>query len=246
MSGPLGCYVDTDAKKSDEHILAISQAGLGLPDRDYYWDAKFKAKLAAYQAYIERMLTLAKIADAKQAAAEIVALETRIAKAQWSKVENRDVDKTYNKMGLAELAKLAPGFDWHALFPDDRREGRQGARRRAAVVLHGDGRVARQGPAGDLEGLAEAARSSIATRACSTRSWRTRTSPSTARPSAAFRRTVPAGSGRVAVVEGCLGEAVGKLYVEKRFPPEAKQRMDQMVKNVLEAYRISASRTWTG
>ena len=95
-----------------------AKPGLGLPDRDYYWDAKFKTKLEAYQAYIERMLTLAKIGGetAKQAAADIVALETQIAKAQWSKVENRDVDKTYNKMGLAELAKLAPGFDWQLYF----------------------------------------------------------------------------------------------------------------------------------
>ena len=118
VSGPLDCGVDTDAKKSDEHILSISQSGMGLPDRDYYWDAKFKTKLAAYQAYIERMLTLAKIGDAKQAATEIVALESRIAKAQWSKVQNRDADKTYNKMGLAELAKLTPGLRLAALFPD--------------------------------------------------------------------------------------------------------------------------------
>ena len=116
VSGPLGCSVGIDAKKSDQYILHISQSGLGLPDRDYYWDDKFKEKLTAYQAYIEQMLTLAKIADAKQAAADIVALETRVAKAQWSKVENRDADKTYNKMGLAELAKLTPGFEWQLYF----------------------------------------------------------------------------------------------------------------------------------
>ena len=116
VSGPLVCSVSTDAKKSDQHILRISQSGLGLPDRDYYGDEKFKAKLAAYQAYIEQILALAKIANAQQAAIDIVALETRIARAHWSKVENRDVDKTYNKMGLAELAKLTPGFDWQLYF----------------------------------------------------------------------------------------------------------------------------------
>ena len=116
IAGPLGCYVGIDAKKSDEYILHISQSGLGLPDREYYWDAKFKTKLAAYQTYIERMLSLAKIGSAKQAAVDFVALETRIAKIQWSKVENRDANKTYNKMGLAELAKLVPGFDWPLYF----------------------------------------------------------------------------------------------------------------------------------
>ncbi len=116
VSGPLGCYVGTDAKKSDQHLLTISQSGLSLPDRDYYLDPKFKAKLEAYQAYVERMLTLAKIDNAKQAAADIVALDTQIAKIQWSKVKNRDADKTYNKMELAALVKLAPNFDWQLYF----------------------------------------------------------------------------------------------------------------------------------
>ena len=71
---------------------------------------RFKAKLEAYQVYVEKLLALAKIPNAKQAAAEIVALETKIAKIQWSKVENRDAEKTYNKMTVEALAKLAPGF----------------------------------------------------------------------------------------------------------------------------------------
>ena len=116
IGGPFGCGVSTDAKNSNQHILALGQAGLGLPDRDYYLDKKFKLKLEAYQVYIEKLLTLAKIADAKQAAADIVALETQIAKVQWSKVENRNADKTYNKMDMEALAKLAPGFDWKLYF----------------------------------------------------------------------------------------------------------------------------------
>ena len=116
VSGVLACYVNTDAKKSDQYILHLSQAGLGLPDRDYYWDTKFKTKLAAYAKHVEHMLTLAKVADPKQAAADIVAFETRLAKAQWSKLENRDSIKTYNKKTRDELAKLAPGFDWNLYF----------------------------------------------------------------------------------------------------------------------------------
>ena len=101
------------------------------------------------------MLTLAKIGDAKQAAADIVALETQIAKAQWSKVEIRNIDKTYNKMGFAELAKLTPGFDWQPYFQTHRHQGCQGPCRRATVVLHLDGRAAGRNPAVDLESLAE-------------------------------------------------------------------------------------------
>ena len=238
VSGPLDCYVGTDAKKSDEHILTISQSGLGLPDRDYYWDAKFKAKLAAYQAYVERMLTLAKIGDAKQAAADIVALETRIAKAQWSKVENRDADKTYNKMGVAELAKLAPGFDWQLYFHD-------AAASRMSRSSSSRSRSYFTSMAGLLDQV-PLATWKVWLKLEIVHRYASLLNKELADADFAFYGTtlrgVPENRPRwkrgVAVVEGCLGEAVGKLYVEKRFPPEAKQRMDQMVKNVLEAYRL--------
>ena len=89
------------------------QAGLGLPDRDFYWDAKLKDKLSAYAAHVDRMLTLAGVANPKQTAADIVAFETRLAKAHWSKIDNRDSTKTYNKKTRDELARLAPGLDWN-------------------------------------------------------------------------------------------------------------------------------------
>jgi predicted metalloendopeptidase len=237
VSGPLACYVGTDAKKSDEHILHISQAGLGLPDRDYYWDAKFKAKLAAYQAHIERMLTLAKIGDAKQAATEIVALETRIAKAQWSKVENRDVDKTYNKMDLAALARLAPGFDWQLYFHSS------GIKNVKELVVSQPSYLT---SLADLLDQVPLATWKVWLKLNIVHCYASLLNKELVDENFAFYGTtlrgVPENRPRwkrgVAVVEGCLGEAVGKLYVEKRFPPEAKLRMDQMVKNVLEAYRL--------
>ncbi|MGO9110192.1 MAG: M13 family metallopeptidase [Thermoguttaceae bacterium] len=236
VSGPLGCYVSTDAKKSDEHILTISQSGLGLPDRDYYWDAKFKAKLAAYQAHIERMLTLARIGDAKQAAADIVALETRIAKAQWSKVEDRDVDKTYNKMDLAELAKLTPGFDWTLYLQSS------GIKDVKDLVVSQPSYLTSMAELLDQVPLATW---KVWLKLNIVHRYASLLNKELVEANFAFYGTtlhgVPQNRPRwkrgVAVVEGCLGEAVGKLYVEKRFPPEAKQRMDQMVKNVLEAYR---------
>ncbi len=116
VSGPLACYVNTDAKKSDQYILYLFEGGLGLPDRDYYWDAKLQKKLAAYAAHVAHMLSLAKVPDAKRAAAEVVAFETRLAKAQWSKLENRDSTKTYNRKSRDELLELAPAFDWNLYF----------------------------------------------------------------------------------------------------------------------------------
>jgi predicted metalloendopeptidase len=237
VSGPLDCSVDTDAKKSDQHILSISQSGLGLPDRDYYWDAKFKTKLAAYQAHIERMLTLAKIGDAKHAATDIVALESRIAKAQWSKVENRDVDKTYNKMGLAELAKLTPGFDWHLYLRSS------GIKDVKDLVVSQPSYFTSMAELLDQVPLTTW---KVWLKLNIVRRYASLLNKELADADFAFYGTtlrgVPQNRPRwkrgVAVVEGCLGEALGKLYVEKRFPPEAKQRMDQMVKNVLDAYRV--------
>ena len=119
MLVPLQCGVETDAKKSDEHILGIGQSGLGLPDRDYYRDAKFKAKLAAYRAYLERMLTLAKIhCDAKLGCGQYRGLGNRDRQGpNGPRCENRDADKTYNKMGLAELGRVDSGLRLGALFP---------------------------------------------------------------------------------------------------------------------------------
>ena len=155
VSGPLACYVDTDAKKSDQHILDIAQSGLGLPDRDYYWDAKFKTKLAAYQAYIERMLTLAKIGDAQAGGRRDRGPgnpDRQGPVVQGAEPRRR---QDLQQDGPCRVGQAGPGLRLAALFPDDRREGRQGTRRRAAVLPHVDGRVARQSPAGDLEGLAE-------------------------------------------------------------------------------------------
>ncbi len=238
VGGPFICAVGTDAKNSDQHILELEQFGLGLPDRDYYLDPKFKSKLAAYQVYVEKLLTLAKIPDAKKAAADIVALETQIAKAQWSKVENRNVDKTYNKMSVAELAKLAPGIDWKQYFADI------GAKDVAYVTVAQPSYFTAMAKMLDTVPLA---------------TWKTWLKFRAVNGYAGLLskdfvdaqfdfmgttlRGVPQIRPRwkrgVSTVEAALGEAAGKLYVEKHFPPQAKQRMDEMVKNVMAAYRAS-------
>jgi putative endopeptidase len=235
VPGALGCYVNNDAKKSDQYILHLSQSGLGLPDREYYWDPKLKAKLAAYTAHVERMLSLAKVPDAKQAAADIVAFETQIAKAQWSKVENRDSDKTYNKKNRDELAKLTPGFDWDLYFTT------LGVKDAKEVIVSQPSYFTK------LAAMIDSVPVST---------WKAWLKWNTIRAYAsllnheiadadfAFYGTtlhgVPQNRPRwkraVGAVEGSLGEAVGKVYVEKHFPPEAKQRMDRMVANVIKAY----------
>src|SRR5581483_6073660 len=104
----IGAWVHQDAKNSERYVLSLSQSGLGLPDREYYLSERHKEKLAAYRPHVERMLALAGLKDPARAAASVVALETEIARAHWTKEESRDDTKTYNKLSREELAKLAP------------------------------------------------------------------------------------------------------------------------------------------
>jgi len=235
IGGVVHCSIAPDAKRSDRYILHLSQAGQGLPDRDYYWDAKYQEKLAAYGAHVARSLALGGVADAPRAAAEIVAFETRLARAQWSKEDNRDTVKTYNKRTPAGLARLAPGFDWKSYF--------DGVGAGAAEELI----VAQPSYFTAVAGMADSA--PLGT-------WKAWLKWKVIRHYAGlldrklveadfafYGRTlhgIPANRPRwkraVAAVEGSLGEAVGKLYVAGHFPPDAKLRMDAMVKNIIAAY----------
>ena len=107
-----------DARDSTRSIAQAHQGGLGLPDRDYYFDEKHAPMLAAYQTHVARMLRLLgdDEASADEAAAAVVALETKLAQAQLTRTERRDPDKTYNKTTLGALADCAPELDWRSYF----------------------------------------------------------------------------------------------------------------------------------
>src|SRR5262249_52645882 len=109
-----GVGVSEDQKQPDRHTLYLSQGGLGLPDRDYYLKASFADKKAKYRDYVARMLAMAGWPDAEKNAVDLVAFETRIADASWSRAESRNRDRTYNPTTLAALDGDAPGFPWSA------------------------------------------------------------------------------------------------------------------------------------
>ena len=98
------------------NVLWLGQAGIGLPDRDYYLTDGFKPQRNAYRAYIARTLKMVGNADPEQAADAIMAFETEIAKVSWAVADRRDVGKVNNPMSSAELASYAPGLDWSAWF----------------------------------------------------------------------------------------------------------------------------------
>ena len=235
ISGVLYCSIAPDAKRSDQYILHLSQAGLGLPDRDYYWDAKYEEKLAAYRAHVAQSLAICRVADAQRAAAEIVAFETRLARVQWSKEDNRDDVKTYNKRTREELVRLAPGFDWKSYLDA------VGAGAAEELI------VAQPSYFTAVAEMADSAPLGI------WKAWLTwkvvhrhanLLNRGLVEADFAFYgstlRGIPENRPRwkraVAAVEGSLGEAVGKMYVARHFPPDAKRRMDVMVKNIIVAY----------
>jgi putative endopeptidase len=238
VGGVVHCSIAPDARHSDRYVVHLSQAGLGLPDRDYYWDAKYKEKLAAYEAHVARSLALCGVVDAPGAAANIVAFETRLARAHWSKEENRDNLKTYNKLTRQGLVRLAPGLDWN-LYLDA-----LGAGAAEEVVVAQPSYVTAVAAMADSQPLGTwkawlkwkvvEHHASLLSRALVDADF-------------AFYggtlRGIPQNRPRwkraVAAVEGSLGEAVGKLYVARHFPPDAKLRMDALVKNIIAAYGLA-------
>jgi putative endopeptidase len=111
-----GPGVSDDAKQPDIYSLYLRQSGLGLGDRELYLDAKFKPQLDRYRQYVAQMLGLAGWPNPDAAADKVVAMETQIARAHWTRAQSRDRDKTYNLMTLAELQAQAPGFPWQIFW----------------------------------------------------------------------------------------------------------------------------------
>ncbi len=238
VEGAFGIGVNTDDKKSDQYIVSISQGGLGLPDESYYRDEKFQKIREAYVPHIARMFELAGWDDPKGSADKVMALETRLAKDHWDRVKSRDATLTYNKVTIAGLNKLTPGFDWGAVA-----DGMQVPVGQIAEVIVSQPTY--------LTALAEAVKDVPLEDWKAWLAWNVLRAhaPALSKPFveenfAFYGKTLtgaqelkPRWKRGVATVEGALGEVVGKLFVAKHFPPEAKVRMDQLVANLTEAYR---------
>ncbi len=242
VSAPYDSAVHQDNRDSTKYIVDIFQGGLGLPDRDYYLkddDAKLSEARAKYRAHIEKMLGMAGERNAAAAAGEIMALETRLARVQWTKVENRDPVKTYNRVELAKLAALAPSYAWPRYL---RAAGIEGKVDSLIVsqpsYFTGFSKVLEETP---LAAWKQYFRWHLL------KAFAPYLSKAFVDEGFAFSGTalrgIPENRLRwkrgIAVVEQSAGEALGKLYVAKHFPPERKARMDRLVANLLEAYRRS-------
>lgn len=243
ISGGTGVYVDTDSKDSTRYLLHLTQSGLGLPDESYYRDPQHAAILAEYPKHIARMFALVygeQEGDWDETAARIVALETKIAAAHWDVVKRRDADLTYNLRAFTELPSEAPGFDWSVWV-----NGLGVAQGKAAevVVRTPDALVAFAAlwASEDFEDWKRwlrwrviSGRASLLTDEIVDENFAFygRTLSGTEQLRDRWKRAV-------GLVEGLMGDAVGRLYVERHFPPNAKARMDELVANLREAYRVS-------
>lgn len=232
-----GINVGADQRNASQNIVGISQGGIGLGERDYYLnDDEQTVKVRnAYKEYIKTLFQL--VGDDEQTAQKktdvLLAIETRIAKASYDNVKLRDVNANYHKMGYAQLISDYPGIDWGNIFLA------QGFPPFAEVDLGQPEpikeveKILEETSLDDLKTYAEAKVISSATnslsdefRAASFKFNQTLSGVKQDRPR--WKRAV-------GVVSGVLGEAIGKLYVEKYFPESSKQRMLDLVHNLQTA-----------
>ncbi len=234
---PFYLFVSIDDKNATRYIPNIWQGGLGLPDRDYYFndDESFKSIRAAYLVHLEKMFTLAGWSNPARTARIILDLETEIAELHWTNVENRNSEKTYNLTSIAAQSELNGGLDWKAFFEE------------AGMAPTYDLNICQPS---FLEGFSQLfGEKSLET-------WKIYAKWSLLNSFAGYlssdfddqnfdfySRTLsgqqeqrPRWKRGVDGVNGVLGEVVGKVYVSRHFTPEAKVRMMQLVENLRTAF----------
>jgi predicted metalloendopeptidase len=239
---PFDFGIHQDNKDSTRYVADIGQGGLAMPDRDYYLkadDAKLAEAKAKYRQYVETMLGMAGDAHAAADAAAVVGFETALAKIQWTKVELRDPIKAYNKVKLAEMGKVAPGYDWQAWLDA------AGLSSKTTYVIVGQptylkafAEVANKTPLDTWKAylamhLIDAYGGYLSKNFVDARfDFHSKTL-------AGIEEIEPRWKRGVGAVERSQGEALGKLYVAQYFPPERKARMEALVNNLLAAYKQS-------
>lgn len=239
-TAPYDITVHQDNKDATKYVLDLGQGGLGMPDRDYYLndtDAKLKSVRDKYLAHVEKMLALSGDKDAAKHAADVLALETALAKAQWSKVELRDPVKAYNKIAINKLDALTPGYNWAGYF------NALGVSGKIKYVI-----VAQPSYLTALNQQLQTTPLDV---------WKTYFKWHLLRSSArqlsqpfvdesfAFNGATLRGAKvqedrwklGVRMLDAVMGESLGKLYVAQYFPAKDKASMEKLVKNLLLAFK---------
>ena len=235
--------VENDRKDSTRWIGEVSQGGLGLPDRDYYFldDDRSKQIRDAYREHLVKVLKLSGDDDAAAAknAAAIYDIETELAKVSMTAVERRDLQKTYNKMTRAELARVAPGFDWDAYFEAITAAHLPDISVNQPAFATRFAQLAAERPMDEWRAylrwhLLQATSDKLDERYESLHfDFYDKTLKGVREPAPRAKRVVDIISGNFGTQP--IAEALGQLYVEKMFPPSAKARAQAMVQNIKDA-----------
>jgi putative endopeptidase len=237
---PFQYYIDQDEKDPTRYLVHFVQSGLGLPDRDYYLEEdneRFAKARDTYRDYLEKMLTLAERDAPGPRAQAIYDFEKRLAEAHWTSAETRDVEKSYNLMTPKALEELAGGIAWDVYLD--------------ALGLGDEGEFVVSQPSA-FAGMAQVVADTPVEVLQDYLIYRLLRNNAPFLPKAIddthFEFTSTALSGAkekrarwkrgVQFVNGSMGEAVGQLYVDRHFPPEAKQRIDELVGNLLKAFEV--------
>ncbi len=245
ISGLIHLWVTADAGSPLDYIVYLHQGGLGLPDEAYYREDEHEDARAAYRTYLSTVLELAAPALAEagldfgdDAVDRVYALEERIASHHWDRVTTRDAVKSYTKLSAQALTEAAPGWDWSAwgegIGADPHVLGHVVARQ--PDVLTAMGQALTEVPIADWQAwlairVLDASASYLSDDFVQAAfDFRGRALSGTPQIRARWKRGV-------GLVEGLLGEAAGQMYVAKHYPPQARERMEILVENVIEAFR---------
>lgn len=232
-----GIGVGADQKDAEWNLVGIGQGGLGLGERDYYVsdDAQNKRVLEAYKQYLKKlfMLTGADEATAQKKMEAVIAIETRIAKVSYDQVKLRDIDANYHKMSYNQLVNDFPGIDWGNVFLASGFPAFDAVDVGQPEPIHEVEKILADTPLDDLKTYAEA---KIITGATSQLSDEFRkTAFALSQVMTGVKQDRPRWKRAVSLVSGTLGEAIGKLYVDKYFPASSKERMLELVHNLQTA-----------
>ena len=253
VSSPFGYFVDQDDKDSTRYLISFVQSGTTLPDRDYYLedDEKYVKARGALNAYIVALFELAGFSQPDAAAKSILNIETQLARVQWKRTELRNAEKRYNKYALGSLESAIPGLPWRTFLAAAGTPDPDEVNVMTPSYFEGLQSILKDTTLDEWKQYLRFKIIDMYAPALSQKyvdahfELHSKVLAGVPQQKPRWKRAVEATSGARAGEFGVLGDVVGRLYVAKHFTPEAKERMDQLVDNLMKAYESSiGDLTW--
>jgi len=248
IDNPIGAQIFADAKNPELNTLWVTQSGLGLPERDYYFstDQRFTEIRGAYEKHIENVFKLAGRKDSAAVAKELMAFEMRLAQASWPAVKMRDIEALYNPISVAGAGKATPGLDWSTWLTEMKLPGAGQMVLAQKDYFQEVGKVIQDVPLAIWKDYLTL-RTIDAFSPYLSKAFVDENFDFYQRTLSGTPQIKPRWKRALGELEGSTGDLLGKEYVKRHFPPEAKQRMDQLVDNLLKAFDVSIDElAWMG